>query len=122
MDKRLFKAYIKTIVEEEVERLLPKMIKEHVSKYIAENVHTAPSPIVENRSDRQSVMSEVIKNDVRSRYMQLMSSGDDPDDQTITMTGVNNYPPNVNSREYASVVDAVNKNYSDIMKALKLNK
>jgi hypothetical protein len=31
MDKKLLKAYIRTIVEEEVERLFPKLIKEYVS-------------------------------------------------------------------------------------------
>jgi hypothetical protein len=30
MDKKLLKAYIRTIVEEEIERLFPKMLKEHL--------------------------------------------------------------------------------------------
>jgi hypothetical protein len=45
MDKNLLKAYIRTIVEEEVTRILPKMLSEAVQqvKQLSETTNTVPT-------------------------------------------------------------------------------
>lgn len=59
MDKKLLKAYIRTIVEEEIERLFPKMLKEHLAaapkaELVSET--TAPTKPQFNRAELASLL------------------------------------------------------------------
>ena len=106
MDKQLLKAYIRTIVEEEVERILPKMLSEAVSevKRITENT-TSPSKVQKPSLDRK-------------RLAQMI--GYDGDTMTATTSAIplpENAPRDVDEK----VVQAVTKDYSVMMKKLGLS-
>ena len=107
MDKQLLKAYIRTIVEEEVTRILPQMLSEAVSqvKQLKENVTpTKNAPKFD-----------------RNRLSELM--GVSYDGHTIQATTNNlpsRLPDNAPADADPEVVKAITKDYSAIMKALKL--
>lgn len=109
MDKQLLKAYIRTIVEEEVQRILPKMMSEAVSeikqmKQIQETTTTtSKKPAVD-----------------RSKLAEMM--GLQYDGQTLMAT-TNNMPlpENVPRDVDPEVVKAVTKDYSAVMKKLGLS-
>lgn len=105
MDKQLLKAYIRTIVEEEVERILPKMLSEAVNevKRITENTST-PSKVQKQPFDKR-------------RLAQMIGY----DGETITATTAaiplpENAPRDVDEK----IVEAVTKDYSAMMKKLGL--
>lgn len=105
MDKQLLKAYIRTIVEEEVERILPKMLSEAVNevKRLTENTST-PSKVQKPAFDRK-------------RLAQMIGY----DGETITATSsVIPLPENAPRDVDEKVVEAVTKDYSAIMKKLGL--
>jgi hypothetical protein len=108
MDKQLLKAYIRTIVEEEVTRILPQMLSEAVSqvKQLKENVTepTKTTPKID-----------------RSRLAELM--GVTYDGSTLRATTNNlpsRLPDNTPADADPEVVKAITKDYSAMMKALKL--
>jgi hypothetical protein len=108
MDKQLLKAYIRTIVEEEVSRILPQMLSEAVSeiKQLKENV-TPPSRTAPKID--------------RSKLAELM--GVTYDGNTLRATTNNlpsRLPDNVPANADPEVVKAITKDYSALMKALKL--
>jgi len=108
MDKQLLKAYIRTIVEEEVSRILPQMLSEAVSeiKQLKENVTqpTRTTPKID-----------------RSKLAELM--GVSYDGHTIQATTNNlpsRLPDNTPADADPEVVKAITRDYSAMMKALKL--
>lgn len=113
MDKKLLKAYIRTIVEEEVERLLPKMLSEAVQE------------IKSAQGNSKSVVTETAKPAVdRKRLAELMGLDYDRDSGTLSATtrGLQtnpmaaNLPPNIDPE----VSKALTRDYSALMKAMKL--
>jgi hypothetical protein len=48
MDRQLLKAYIRTIVEEEVQRILPEMLSEAVSQVKRLSENTTRQPVAQN--------------------------------------------------------------------------
>ena len=106
MDKQLLKAYIRTIVEEEVERILPKMLSEAVNevKKITEN--TTVTPKVQKQPFDKRRLAQMI--------------GYDGETLTATTTSMplpENAPRDVDEK----VVEAVTKDYSAMMKKLGLS-
>jgi hypothetical protein len=105
MDKQLLKAYIRTIVEEEVKRVLPELLAEAVTeiKQLQESAPaTQPRPGVN-----------------RTRMAELM--GIDYDGETIRATGVNSAPVLVDpNRGNPEVVKKINRDYSALMKKMGL--
>lgn len=113
MDKQLLKAYIRTIVEEEVKRVLPEMLSEAVQEIkkinkINESVADAPRPKVD-----------------RARLAQMM--GLEYDGQTLMATNsgpsVAGMAPGPDGRPIKvdpSVAAAIGRDYSSLMKKMGL--
>lgn len=106
MDKQLLKAYIRTIVEEEVQRILPEMLSEAVTqvKRLSENTQSqtklAAKPAIDKRR-----LAELIGYDGET---------------IVAHTGAVPLPANAPRDVDPEVVNAVTKDYSAMMKALKL--
>jgi hypothetical protein len=107
MDKKLLKAYIRTIVEEEVERILPKMIKEQIESVVDTNANTK---MVSESTTKKAPIS---KQDLAS----LLGITRDGDTLRATTSGVkqaHNLPSNV--PDY--IESAITRDYSALMKAM----
>jgi hypothetical protein len=103
MDKKLLKAYIRTIVEEEVERILPKMIKEQIES-------AADTKMVSESTTKKAPIS---KQDLAS----LLGITRDGDTLRATTSGIkqaHNLPSNV--PDY--IESAITRDYSALMKAM----
>lgn len=109
MDKQLLKAYIKVMVEEEVKRLLPQMLAEAVAEV---------KQLSETRQPSAQPKKAVID---RGRLAELM--GITYDGETLRAT-TNNMavplPENTPRDVDPEVVKAVTRDYSQLMKAMKL--
>lgn len=123
MDKTLLKAYIRTIVEEEVKKLLPDLLGEAV----AEIKHATKL--------NESVSTSVAKKPQvdKKRLAELMGIDYDRNEGTIRATTRNMVPSTVTAKDVAGntieipasdvpkeVINAINKDYSNLMKAMKL--
>lgn len=110
MDKQLLKAYIRTIVEEEVKRLLPEMLAEAVSEV---------KQLSETRQPSMQTKKPAID---RGKLAQLM--GITYDGETLRAT-TNNMavplPENAPRDVDPEVVKAVTKDYSALMKKMGLS-
>lgn len=108
MDKQLLKAYIRTIVEEEVKRLLPEMLAEAVSEI---------KQLSEQKPSTQPKKPSIDRN----RLAELM--GVTYDGQTLRAS-TNNMtvplPENAPRDVDPEVLKAVTRDYSQLMKAMKL--
>ena len=107
MDRQLLKAYIRTIVEEEVTRILPQMLSEAVSQ-VKQLKESAPSTKNAPKFDR-------------NRLSELM--GVSYDGHTIQATTNNlpsRLPDNAPADADPEVVKAITRDYSAMMKAMKL--
>ena len=110
MDKQLLKAYIRTIVEEEVKRLLPEMLAEAVSEV---------KQLSETRQPSTQPKKPAID---RGKLAQLM--GITYDGETLRATTNNMVvplPENTPRDVDPEVVKAVTKDYSALMKKMGLS-
>lgn len=115
MDRKLFKAYIKTIVEEEVERILPKLIKEQLEKEL-----TAASGNMVTESKTATPSKKFSRGELAG-MLGLSREGDTIRASTsgmMTSPTANNRPQNV--PDY--VVNAIERDYSQLMKAMNTKK
>lgn len=105
MDKTLLKAYIRTVVEEEVKRLLPEMLAEAVAevKSLQENVQTTTTT--------KPKLS-------RTQLAEMMGLERHGDTIVATTGKIMPAPPGVSEDNPA--LKAINKDYSAMMKAMKL--
>jgi hypothetical protein len=115
MDKKLLKAYIRTIVEEEIERLFPKMLKEHLgtvskAELVSETTTTAPSKPAFSKSELASLLGITREGDtIRATTRNL-----GPGASNIAPAGVP-----------ADLAAALNKDYSKMLRdidAVKKNR
>jgi hypothetical protein len=106
MDKQLLKAYIRTIVEEEVERILPKMLSEAVNevKKLSENTTAQTRPQTKPSLDKRRFAS------------MLGYDGETINATTRAVPLPANAPTDVDDK----VIEAVTKDYSSMMKKLGL--
>jgi hypothetical protein len=111
MDKTLLKAYIRTIVEEEIKRVLPELLGEAISEIKQLKESTDPSTAHQPKPTFD-----------RGRLAELM--GISYDGETLSAMGGNmnvspthRVSPNQGPPE---VVNAINRDYSELMKAMKL--
>lgn len=105
MDKQLLKAYIRTIVEEEVSRILPQMLSEAVAqvKQLKENTTIATNkPVID-----------------RKRFAELMESAQDRSTSVAT-TEMMRLPEGTPRDADPEIVKAITKDYSAMMKAMKI--
>jgi hypothetical protein len=105
MDKQLLKAYIRTIVEEEVKRVLPELLSEAVQeiKQLSES-RTPAAPSAKPAIDRSKLAA----------MMGMTREGD------TFMASTNNLiiPEGAPANSDPEVVKAINKDYSALMKKM----
>ena len=110
MDKQLLKAYIKTIVEDEVKKILPEMLAEAVTE------------IKQLKESKQTVVTKQSKPSIdRNRLAELM--GISYDGETLmanTKSMAVPLPENAPRDVDPEVVKAVTKDYSAMMKKMGL--
>lgn len=105
MDKQLFKAYVRTIVEEEVKRVLPELLAEAVNqvKHLQES----------------TTVNQTVRAPDRTKMAELM--GISYDGETLRATSVNTSPTIVDpNKGNPNVVKQINRDYSAIMKKMGL--
>lgn len=110
MDKQLLKAYIKTIVEDEVKKILPELLGEAVSeiKQLSEIKPSSPPSTKKPSIDK-------------GRLAELMGISYDGQTLRATTNGMAvPLPENVPRDVDPEVIKAVTKDYSQLMKAMKL--
>lgn len=107
MDKQLLKAYIRTIVEEEVKRILPELLSEAVTEIKQLSEQAVPTSQVKPKLDRSKLASMM---------------GIDYDGQTLRATSTDKVrgrlPDEVPSNADPEVVKAINRDYSQLMKKM----
>lgn len=115
MDKTLLKAYIRTIVEEEVKRILPELLGEAVAqvKSIQQVNETASAP-TRPKMDRSKLAA----------MMGLERIGDTISATTKNMVMPENIPQGVdlNNPSVKPAVEAITRDYSALMKKMGLGK
>jgi hypothetical protein len=106
MDKQLLKAYIRTIVEEEVKRVLPEMLSEAVQqvKQLSESNTSQPTKSAKPAFDRKR-LAELIGYD---------------GDTLVANTGAVPLPENTPRDVPPEIINAVTKDYSQMMKKMGL--
>jgi hypothetical protein len=107
MDKTLLKAYIRTVVEEEINKALPKLLEQTIAdiKALKESTNSNKQENLPGKIDRK-------------RLAEIM--GVQYDGETLSATG-NYIGTNVSSAQGPpEVVKAINKDYSAMMKKLNL--
>jgi hypothetical protein len=113
MDKTLLKAYIRTIVEEEIKRALPQILGEAISEIKQLKEHTISIP--------QSTTQTSPPID-RARLAEMMGISYDGE----TLSAMGRATPGVSPNRVSptqgppEVVKAINRDYSELMKAMKL--
>lgn len=110
MDKTLLKAYIRTIVEEEVKRLLPEMLAEAVAE-VKSLQETAQKPATATKPKFS-----------RAQLAEMMGLERHGDTIVATTKNVGTVMPKIPAgyTEDNPAVQAINKDYSALMKAMKL--
>jgi hypothetical protein len=109
MDNKLFKAYIRVIVEEEVKRVLPELLAEAVSE-----VRT----LKENTTPRTSAAPKAKPS--RAQLAEMLGLERLGEDTIVARGNVMPTPPGVSDDNPA--LKAINKDYSGVMKAMGLGK
>jgi hypothetical protein len=112
MDKQLLKAYIRTIVEEEVQRILPNILGEAVSEIKRMQPLKESATSTNNSSKSKPVLD-------RARLAEMMGITYDGNTLTATTNSMPvplpaNVPPDVDP----NVIKAVTKDYSALMKKM----
>lgn len=126
MDKQLLKAYIRTIVEEEVKKLLPEMLAEAVAEVkkvnkINESIKPTSSPATKPKIDRQRLAELMgIEYNRESGTIKATTDG------LLTTGGLTTFDSAGNKVQVSdSSVDpdvraALTRDYSAVMKAMKM--
>lgn len=117
MDKALFRAYVKELVKEQVEESVEKAVKKILPAILGEAVAEIKT-LQENTATAQQPKQKLD----RSKLAQLMGLERIGDDTLVASTKnmVTNLPPNVSSDN--PTVQAINKDYSALMKKMGLSK
>jgi hypothetical protein len=109
MDKQLLKAYIRTIVEEEVKRILPELLTEAVQQVKSLTENTAAPAAPAQTFDR-------------ARLRELLNIDYDGDTLRATTSNLNTPPTmaDVPANAAPDVVKALTRDYSTLMKKMGL--
>lgn len=108
MDKQLLKAYVRTIVEDEVKRVLPEMLSEAVSeiKQLRENSQPTKATSSKPKIDR-------------ARLVEMMDLKYDGETLSAATDGIR-LPEGTPRDADPKIVQAITKDYSQLMKAMKI--
>lgn len=113
MDKQLLKAYIKVLVEEEVKRVLPELLGEAVKEIKTLTEHARPAAVAAPRPSLD-----------RGRLAELMGITREGDTLLATTNSMGAHTPPAIVGDVTDgqkeVLDAMNRDYSHLMKAMKL--
>ena len=109
MDKTLLKAYIRTVVEEHVEKILPQLLSEVIQqvKVLKEN---SPAPVPAKSTTRSPID--------KAKLRELMGVSFDGETLTASTDGMPTVAPQDLTPGQQEVHAAVNKNYSELMRAM----
>lgn len=124
MDKTLLKAYIRTIVEEEVKKILPEMLAEAVAevKKLKPVNEVAAAPTQKKPAIDKKRLAELIGMDYNRAEGTLTATTAGLRGNTITAKDSAGNPVELPATAVPTeVVDAINRDYSQLMKAMKLN-
>ena len=109
MDKTLFKAYVRTIVEEEVKKLLPELLSEAVEE------------IKGSQLNETSTTSSTKPKVDRGKLAELLNVSYDGETLRAGTDGVNRIPEEHIGKDVSpGVKEAINRDYSALMKAMKI--
>lgn len=111
MDKQLLKAYVRTIVEDEIRRVLPEVLAEAIGEIKQLKETAVPgniSPVPQKQKIDKNRMAEL---------MGLTYDGNTLMATTNSMP-VNRLPENAPTDVDPAVSKAINRNYSDLMKKM----
>jgi len=113
MDKALFRAYVKELVKEQIEESVEKVVKEILGEAVAEIKGSQPSKVNETATAKPKLSRSQL-----AAIMGLERHGD-----TITATSKNVGPVMQAPQGVAEdnpTLQAINRDYSALMKAMKL--
>jgi len=111
MDKTLFKAYVRTIVEEEVRKILPDILNEAVVEIKKTQLTESSSSPVDKKPSID-----------RSRMAELLGITRDGDTLRAETNNINRVPQDRIGKVNSAVEEAINRDYSDLMKAMKITR
>lgn len=118
MDKALFRAYVKELVKEQLEESIEKSVRKLLPEILGEAVAEVKGvqKITESTTTPQKPKID------RSKLAQMMGLERHGDTIVATTKGLN--PTNVvtNGSDDNPVVQAINRDYSQLMKAMGLSK
>lgn len=118
MDKALFRAYVKELVKEQIEESVEKAVKKILPEVLGEAI--AEIKGMQKPQVNESVATAKPKLD-RAKLAAMMGLERQGDTLVATTANmVNNLPPNVS--EDNPTVQAINKDYSALMKKMGLSK
>lgn len=109
MDKQLFKAYVRTLVEDEVKKILPEMLTEAVSEIKSLQETTGPVNAARTKPKLD-----------RSKLAQVMGISYDGETLRANSTNVapSRLPENAPTDVDPAVIEAVTRDYSSLMKKM----
>ncbi len=121
MDKQLFKAYVRTIVEEEVKKILPELLGEAVReiKQLSESTKVTPQQPKKPTIDR-SRLAELIGISYDGETIRATTEGLSAPHTLTGMDAAGNKVQVPASDVNPEVVSAITKDYSQLMKAMKI--
>lgn len=108
MDKQLLKAYIRTIVEEEVKRILPELLSEAVAEVKQLSEQSARPAVQPKQKIDRSKLAAMMGIDYDGQTLRATST------DRITSRLPEEVPPNADPE----VVKAINRDYSQLMKKM----
>lgn len=124
MDKTLLKAYIRTLVEEEVKKILPEMLAEAVVevKKLKQVNESVAAPATKKPSFDKKRLAELIGMEYDREEGTLTATTAGLRGNTITAKDSAGNPVELPANAVPTeVVDAINRDYSKLMKAMKLS-
>jgi len=118
MDKTLLKAYIRTIVEEEVKKILPELLSEAVTqiKQLSESAKPATKPTIDRNR-----LAELMGITYDGETLKATTNNLAAKQQMFTTTdSAGNKVQIPADRVDPTVADAITRDYSQLMKAMKI--
>ena len=115
MDKALFRAYVKELVKEQIEESVEKAVKKILPEILGEAVAE-----IKNMQPKQVSESTATKPKFSRAQLAEMMGLERHGDTIVATTGKVMPTPPVGVSEDNPAVKAINKDYSSMMKAMKL--